>query len=183
MMSPHKARPRLTAFGASRVAEDEPLFHDVRALAQRIAEQGWNGQTGGHVGMMAAFSQGMRQGGGDNRGITLSCFPTPPNHSLSEEIRTADFFSRMQHLIEDCDAWLVLPGGLGTLAELSMTWDLLAINMLKKRPLILYGAMWQNILPILEQELMTSVHDIRNDIHLCQTHDEVLHTLNEATHV
>ncbi len=174
---------RLTAFGASRVAEDDPLFQDVHHLATRIAEHGWHGQTGGHVGMMAAFSQGIRQGGGHNRGITLECFPTPPNHSFSEEIRTADFFSRMQRLIEDCDAWLVLPGGLGTLAELAMTWDLLAIHMLQKRPLILYGAMWDDILSVLNTQLMPSVHDIRSYAHICHTHDEVLQILKGCHHV
>jgi len=172
-------RPRITAFGASRIDDADPIFQDAMQLSQRIAEQGWDGQVGGHQGMMSAFSQGIIAGGGHSRGITLDCFPTPPENSLSEEVRTHDFFSRMQHLIEDCDAWIVLPGGLGTLAELAMTWDLLAIRMLQERPLILYGGMWQPILATLNQHLQVSVNDVMRDAQLCQTHDEVIHILKQ----
>lgn len=172
-------RLRITAFGASRIDESNPSFQDVMQLSKRMAEQGWDGQVGGHQGMMSAFSQGIIAGGGHSRGITLECFPTPPKNSLSEEVRTHDFFSRMQKLIEDCDAWIVLPGGLGTLAELAMTWDLLAIRMLQKRPLILYGDMWQAILLTLDEHLYVSVNDMMKHVKVCQTHDEVIHILTK----
>jgi len=174
-------RPRLTAFGASAVQPSEAVFQDVIKLSERIARAGWDGQIGGHQGMMAAFSQGMVAGGGHARGITLECFPTPPENSLSEEIRTHDFFSRMQRLIEDCDAWIVLPGGLGTLAELAMTWDLLAIRMIRERPLILYGEMWQPILDVLHQHLCVSVQNIMAHAQCCTNHDEVL-TILKGSH-
>ncbi|MDQ6990877.1 MAG: hypothetical protein Q9M11_04005, partial [Mariprofundaceae bacterium] len=86
-------RFRITAFGASRIAHDDSIFQDALQLSQRMAEHGWDGQVGGHQGMMSAFSQGIIAGGGHSRGITLECFPTPPKNSLSEEIRTHDFFS------------------------------------------------------------------------------------------
>ncbi|MDX8394839.1 MAG: hypothetical protein R8K22_00320, partial [Mariprofundaceae bacterium] len=87
-------RQRLTAFGSSRVSTDHPLFCDVQELSKKIAQQGWDGLTGGHLGMMAAFSQGIRKGDGHMRGITLECFPTPPDNTLSEEIRAHSFFDR-----------------------------------------------------------------------------------------
>jgi len=170
-------RPRLTAFGASSMDASDARFQDGMALSKRIAQAGWDGQVGGHQGMMAAFSQGMVAGGGHVRGITLECFPTPPENSLSEEIRTQDFFSRMQHLIEDCDAWIVLPGGLGTLSELAMTWDLLAIRLLQERPLILYGDMWPPILETLNEHLCVSVNNIMQHADCCTQHDEVLSVL------
>jgi len=173
----------LTAFGASSIDQHNPIFQDVERLSKKIAHAGWDGQIGGHQGMMAAFSRGIRAGGGHTRGITLACFPTPPDNTLAEEVRTDDFFSRMQHLIEDCDAWLVLPGGLGTLAELAMTWDLLAIRMLKKRPLILYGAMWPPIINSLNDHLLLSVKDGLKEAHLCQTHHDVLTILQKSQHV
>lgn len=170
-------RHRITAFGSSRIAENNPCFQDVKELSKKISEHGWNGLTGGHQGMMAAFSQGIRAGGGHVRGITLECFPTPPNNTFSEEIRAHDFFSRMQHLIEDCDAWLVLPGGLGTLSELAMSWDLRAINILKNRPLILYGDMWPGIVSTLQDSLVMSVDHGFDMLTLCSTHDEVIAAL------
>jgi len=180
-MSHSSYRPRLTAFGASSMQASSPVFQDVKLLSERIAQAGWDGQIGGHQGMMAAFSQGIVAGGGHARGITLECFPTPPENSLSEEIRTQDFFSRMQHLIEDCDAWIVLPGGLGTLAELAMTWDLLAIRLLQERPLILYGEMWAPILKTLHKHLCVSVNNIMQYAQHCTQHEEVLTILKEYT--
>ena len=170
-------RRRITAFGSSRIAKDDPRFYDVEELCKKLAEHGFDGLTGGHQGMMAAFSQGIRAGGGHVRGITLECFPTPPDNTFSEEVRAHDFFSRMQHLIEDCDAWLVLPGGLGTLSELAMSWDLRAINILKNRPLILYGDMWPSIVSTLQDSLIVSVDHGFDMLSLCTSHDDVLNAL------
>jgi len=172
----------LTAFGASRVAPIDPLYTDVRLLSAKIGAAGWSGITGGHQGMMAAFAEGIADGGGKVRGITLERFPTPPGNALTEEIRAADFFARMQMLIEQADAYIVLPGGLGTLAELAMSWDLLAIRVLEPRPLILYGAMWGEVLDSLRTNLLMSVEHGFSILHHCTTHDEVLATLADCTH-
>lgn len=172
-------KPCITAFGSSRIAEHEAVFADVECLSTRLAEQGYDGMTGGHQGMMAAFSRGIRTGGGHVRGITLERFPTPPGNTLSEETRAHDFFDRMQTLIEDANAYLVLPGGLGTLAELAMTWDLLAIRVLEPRPIIVYGEMWQPLLNACKESLVLSVDNVFSQLRLCTTHDEVLSALQQ----
>ena len=136
--------------------------------------------TGGHQGMMAAFSEGMRAGGGHIRGITLERFPTPPNNTLSEELRARNFFERMGTLIEEADAWLVLPGGLGTLAELAMTWDLLAIRVLEPRPLLLYGNMWEPVIEKLSDHLVLSADSAFDSVCICHTHRDVLHALHDT---
>ena len=172
-----KRRPRLAAFGSSRLGPESPSYADVSALAKAIAEAGWDGMTGGHQGMMAAFSEGIHTGGGHIRGITLERFPTPPGNTLSEEIRARDFFDRMRTLIEEADAWLVLPGGLGTLAELAMTWDLLAIRVLDERPLLLYGEMWEPVIEALRKELVLSAEQAFEAIRICHSHEDVLTAL------
>jgi uncharacterized protein (TIGR00730 family) len=174
-------RRRITAFGSSRITPDEPVFADVQQLSSKLARAGWDGMTGGHQGMMAAFSQGIRQGGGHVRGVTLERFPTPPDNTLSEEIRAKDFFERMQVMIEAADAYLVLPGGLGTLAELAMSWDLLAINVLEPRPLILYGGMWREVHDQLHNSLVMSVDHGFELMTICENHDEVLSALSHAS--
>ena len=169
----------ITAFGSSRITPDDARFEDVEALSQKLALAGWHGLVGGHQGMMAAFSQGIRAGGKDVTGITLEVFPTPPNNTLSEEKRASDFFERMQMLIEQADAYIVLPGGLGTLAEFAMTWDLLAIRVLESRPLIVYGDMWQPLVDIMRQQLMMSVDHGFESIVFCETHAQVLTALED----
>ncbi|MDQ6979459.1 MAG: LOG family protein, partial [Mariprofundaceae bacterium] len=74
-------------------------------------------------------------------------------------------------------AWLVLPGGLGTLAEFAMSWDLAAIGVLEPRPLILYGEMWQAMMPTLSQHLLFSQSTPLPLLQLCTTPDEVLSAL------
>jgi len=172
-------RLRLTAFGSSRTAPTDPAFRDVELLCEAIGRAGWDGVTGGHQGMMAAFSQGIRAGGGHVRGITLERFPTPPGNTLTEEVRARDFFERMRSLIEEGDAYLVLPGGLGTLAELAMTWDLLTIRVLEPRPLILYGDMWQPLIRTIREQLIFSVDHVFDGMHACSSHAEVLAILND----
>ncbi|MDX8387114.1 MAG: LOG family protein [Ghiorsea sp.] len=170
----------ITAFGSSRITEDDTRFTDVEALSAKIAASGWHGMVGGHQGMMAAFSKGMRQGGGDVTGVTLEVFPTPPNNTLTEERRATHFFERMQMLIEEPAAYLVLPGGLGTLSELAMTWDLLAIRILEPRPLIIYGECWLPLIDTMKEQLVMSVDHGFDCIHYCKNHDEVLEILNQV---
>jgi len=177
----HTKRPRLTAFGSSRIGAEAAVYKDVFELSRKIAQSGWDGMSGGHQGMMAAFSEGMFDGGGHIRGITLERFPTPPGNTLSEEQRAHDFFERMGILIEEADAWLVLPGGLGTLAELAMTWDLLAIRVLEPRPLLLYGEMWEPIITTLSDQLVLSADTAFQSIEICKTHQDVLGALQSRS--
>ena len=170
-------RRRITAFGSSRLPENDPRFADVEDLGRQLGEAGWDGLTGGHQGMMAAICRGIRAGGGHVRGITLERFPTPPGNHLSEEVRARNFFERMQILIEETDAYLVLPGGLGTLAELAMSWDLQAIGVLERRPLIVYGDSWEPLMQPLQESLIWSVDEACELLHHCRTADEVLAAL------
>ncbi len=167
----------LTAFGSSRIMEDDARFLDVEGLSSKLAQQGWNGMVGGHQGMMAAFSRGIREGGGHVTGVTLEVFPTPPNNTLSEEKRASHFFERMQTMIEDTNAYVVLPGGLGTLSEFAMAWDLLAIKILEPRPLVVYGECWLPLIDMMKEQLVMSVDHGFECLHYCQTHEEVLERL------
>jgi len=171
------SRPRLAAFGSCRISAEAEVYQDVFALSKKIGQAGWDGMTGGHQGMMAAFSEGIHASGGHIRGITLERFPTPPNNTLSEEIRSNDFFSRMGSMIEQAQGWLVLPGGLGTLAELAMTWDLVAIRVLEAKPLLLYGDMWEPVVKVLSEQLVLSERHAFDTIRICHSHEDVLDAL------
>lgn len=170
----------ITAFGSSRVQSHDERFKDAEVLSKKIGQAGWSGLVGGHQGMMAAFSQGVCDGGGEVRGVTLEVFPTPPQNTLSEETRAEHFFERMQILIEQADAYLVLPGGLGTLAEFAMTWDLLAIRVLEARPLIVYGTCWLPLIENMKAQLVMSVDHGFECIHYCENHEQVLEILGSV---
>ncbi len=167
-------RPRISAFGSSRDDLPKARYEEVEELSRALAEMGLDGLVGGHQGMMAAFAKGMRAGGGHVRGITLSRFPTPPVNALAEEVRARDFFERMRLLIEEAQGYLVLPGGLGTLAELAMAWDLIAIRVLEPRPLVLFGEEWRALAEAMLARLWLSTERAAEVIHICTTPQEVL---------
>ena len=173
-------RPRIAAFGASRTDLPPARLETVRRLARRLAEMGADGLVGGHQGMMAAFAEGMRAGGGHVRGITLARFPTPPANALAEEHRARDFFERMRLLIEEADGYLVLPGGLGTLAEFAMVWDLLAIRVLEARPLVVFGEQWHALVQALGARLIFSTARAASIPRLCADVDEVVAAFRKA---
>ncbi len=167
----------ITAFGSSRISEKDSRFADAEKLSKQLALSGWDGMVGGHQGMMAAFSRGIREGGGHVTGVTLEVFPTPPHNTLSEEKRARHFFERMQLLIEEADAYLVLPGGLGTLSEFAMAWDLLAIKVLEPRPLVVYGECWSPLIEVMKEQLVMSVDHGFEAVHFCATPNEVFEIL------
>ena len=173
-------RPRIAAFGASRTDLPPARLDAVRELARRLAEMGADGLVGGHQGMMAAFAEGMRAGGGHVRGITLARFPAPPENALAEERRARDFFERMRLLIEEADGYLVLPGGLGTLAEFAMVWDLLAIRVLEARPLVVFGEEWRDIVQALGARLVFSTPRAPQLPRLCMEVEEAVAAFREA---
>ncbi len=167
-------RPRIAAFGASREDLPEARYREVAALAEALGAMGFDGLVGGHQGMMAAFAEGIRAGGGRVRGITLERFPTPPGNALAEEVRARDFFERMRMLIEQAHGYLVLPGGIGTLAELAMAWDLIAIRVLEPRPLVLFGEEWRAVVDALLARLWPSTPRAAEVVSVCADLEEAL---------
>ncbi|HSG42762.1 MAG TPA: LOG family protein, partial [Anaerolineales bacterium] len=70
--------------------------------------------------------------------------PVSPNEWVKEERRRKTLIERLQVLVEECDAALALPGGAGTLTEIALMWNLMIVESLSRRPLILIGRGWQS---------------------------------------
>jgi hypothetical protein len=141
---------RISVFGASQTKEGEPLYQEAFQLGHLLGEAGYTVLTGGYIGTMEAVSRGAFEAGGHVIGITsdeIENFrPGAPNQWVVEEIRFPRLRERILALIEQCDAALVLPGGPGTLVELSTMWNHLLIKAIKPRPLILIGPEWNDLI-------------------------------------
>jgi hypothetical protein len=72
--------------------------------------------------------------------------PTSPNQWVDEEWRFKGFKERLNALVEECDAAVALPGGIGTLLEICLTWNQMLINSIQPKPLILIGEPWRNVI-------------------------------------
>ncbi len=139
---------RVTIFGGSQPRPGDPAYHEAQRLGSILAGAGHTVLTGGYLGTMEAVSRGAAEAGGAVVGVTCdeiqSWRQVAPNPWIVEERRFPTLRERLMALVEDCDAALALPGGPGTLAEISMMWTHLLTGAIRPRPLILIGPGWKS---------------------------------------
>jgi uncharacterized protein (TIGR00730 family) len=144
---------KITVFGGSSPKPGEEAYEQAYQLGRLIGEAGYTVLTGGYIGTMEAVSRGANENGGHVIGVTCSQIeawrPVSPNRWIQEEMRYHTLKDRMYALIDNCDAALVLPGGIGTLAELSVMWSQLQTGAITPRPLIYIGEGWQAVFEML----------------------------------
>ena len=147
----------LTVFGGSAPVPGTPAYQDAENLGRRAAEAGWTVATGGYMGVMEAVSRGANLAGGHVIGVTTEELdrlrPTGANPWVKEERGFATLRERLGHLVDCCDAAIAMPGGVGTLAEISILWNGLIIHSLEPRPLVVVGEGWRKLMAILYSEL------------------------------
>jgi uncharacterized protein (TIGR00730 family) len=141
---------KVSVFGSSQPKPGDAAYTDAQALGRQLAERGHVVLTGGYIGTMEAVSRGACEAGGHVIGVTCEDIErwraAGPNRWVMEEWRRKTLLDRLQGLVEGCDAALALPGGPGTLTEIALTWNLMIIGSLRRRPLILIGDGWQTVL-------------------------------------
>jgi uncharacterized protein (TIGR00730 family) len=135
----------VSVFGGSR--PDKAGYAQALLLGKLLGQAGYAVLTGGYIGTMEAVSRGAAEAGGHVIGVTCDEIeawrPVQPNPWVKEERRFPTLRQRISALIEGCDAAIALPGGPGTLAEIAEMWNLLLIEAIPPRPLILVGSGWQ----------------------------------------
>jgi uncharacterized protein (TIGR00730 family) len=148
---------KISVFGGSQPQEGSQAYEEARALGRALAEKGHTVLTGGYIGTMEAVSRGASEAEGHVIGVTCVQIENwraiAANQWVKEELRKETLLDRLQGLIESCDAALALPGGPGTLTEISLMWNLMIIGGLEKRPLILIGEGWRSVFDKFFQEL------------------------------
>jgi len=152
----------VTVFGSGGAKKREPLYQTALELGRAIAELDLTLCNGGYGGTMEAAARGATEAGGHTIGVTCTRFRRAgPNPYIRQEIPTFDLFQRLQTLIRLGRAYVVLPGGTGTLAELSLAWESRNKGRLRDdRPLIMLGDTWQPVIDcvLLAQPDAKAVH-------------------------
>ena len=148
---------RISVFGGSQPREGDAAYAEAQELGRLLAERGHIVLTGGYIGVMEAVSRGAHEAGGHVIGVTCEDIeawrPIKANSWVMEEIRKTTLVERLHTLIHESDAALALPGGAGTLTEISLMWNLMIVESLHRRPLILVGDGWQSVFDQFFQEL------------------------------
>ena len=145
-----RERFRVTIFGSARVAKDHWVYAAVRDLAAELTRLDCDIVTGGGPGLMQAANEGARladpSGAGKSMGIRVDLpFEQEVNAFVSEAFEHGTFFTRLHHFVLVSDAFVVVPGGIGTVLETMMIWQLLQVRKLHDTPLILAGKMYADL--------------------------------------
>ncbi len=149
----------ISVFGGSQPKEDSAAYAEAMELGRLLAQRGHTVLTGGYLGVMEAVSRGAHEAGGHVIGVTCEDIeawrPIGANAWVKEERRKKNLMERLQGLIEGCDAAIALPGGTGTLTEIALMWNLIIVESIHRRPLILVGHGWQSVLDQFFKEFHT----------------------------
>lgn len=155
----------VTVFGGSRVEPNTDEYLAAQELGRALAQRGLAVVTGGYNGVMEAVSRGAKETGGHVIGVTVELiarnFERLPNAYLDQEVRTAALLERIDKMVELGAAYVVLPGGAGTLAELGVVWNLALLGALHGKPLVVVGQGWQRVLRTMIDELHTLEADLQ----------------------
>lgn len=150
----------VTIFGGSRCKEDSIEYNQAKEVGGRLAEAGFTICTGGYLGVMEAASIGAREKGGRVFGIVMNQFKSEPNRYLTDKVATNHFYERLQNLIERSVGFIALRGGMGTVTEVSLVWNKIQTGTLQKRPLVLLGDCWQEVVGAWRKNLVVSKADV-----------------------
>ncbi len=144
----HTPHYSVTIFGSARLAPDTPPYDAVRQLAHAFAAMGCRVITGGGPGLMQAANEGAREGNPDREdsiGVRIRLpFEQSANPFVGQVYEHRTFFSRLHHFVLRSNAFVAVPGGIGTVLEMMMIWQLLQVSPADS-PLILVGKMWPGL--------------------------------------
>jgi uncharacterized protein (TIGR00730 family) len=139
----HFVGPCVTIFGSARFGEDHPVYTQARALGGAVARLGFTVMTGGGPGVMEAANRGARDVGGPSVGCNIELpFEQAPNPYLDRWVTCRYFFVRKVLLFKYSYAFVALPGGLGTLDELTEALTLIQTGKIRQFPVVLIGAQY-----------------------------------------
>lgn len=148
----NRDRYRVTIFGSARVDPDHWVYGAVRDVSAELTRLGCDIVTGGGPGLMQAANEGVKLADPDGTlqksvGIRVELpFEQDVNAFVTEAFEHKTFFTRLHHFVLVSDAFVVTPGGIGTVLETLMVWQLLQVRHLHDTPLILAGHFWDGLL-------------------------------------
>ena len=144
----HFVGPCVTVFGSARIPRDDPHYELTRKMGAAIARLGFTVITGGGPGIMEAANRGAKEVGGRSIGCTIE-LPSeqPTNVYLDRCVRLHYFFVRKTLLVKYSYAFVVMPGGAGTLDELFEALTLIQTAKIKNFPIVIMGTdYWKELL-------------------------------------
>ncbi len=175
--------PAVTIYGSARTPSKDPLYRDIEEVGCKLGQAGYSVITGGGSGLMEAANKGARRAGANSIGLNIRLpDEQSPNPYTNITLTFKHFFVRKVMLVKYSKAFIITPGGLGTLDELSEVLTLIQTLTIRPFPVILYKrSFWQGFLSWLKDPVLKQGYISEEDLtllRLCDTPDEVLDTIN-----
>jgi len=184
-----RERYRVTIFGSARTRPDHWVYAEVEHMAKALADMGCDIVTGGGPGLMQAANEGARAANAPERvqsmGIRVELpFEQEVNPFVEQSFLHRSFFSRLHHFVLISDAFIVAPGGIGTVLEAMMIWQLLQVRHVQDTPLIFAGPMWAEMVDWARSYMLRPGFELANredmELPLCvNTADEAIALIRE----
>jgi len=169
-----QVRPAVSVFGSARAAADDPYYQKAELLAQLLAESGFGVITGGGPGIMEAANKGAAAAGGTSVGMNIHLpFEQEPNPYANIKIDYKYFFIRKVMFVKYAMAYVILPGGFGTMDELFEALTLIQTKRIRGFPVILMGSdYWSDLVAWLKKTMLTENRISPEDMELFQVIDD-----------
>jgi uncharacterized protein (TIGR00730 family) len=184
-----RERYRVTIFGSARARPGTFAYEEVKRVAAAVAQMGCDIITGGGPGLMQAANEGAAVSGAEERnqsvGIRVDLpFEQDVNPFVEQAFEHQTFFTRLHHFVLASDAFVVAPGGIGTVLEAMLIWQLLQVRHMQDTPLIFVGKMWAELVEWAKKHMLATQPPLANaeDMmipHCLNTADEAIALIRE----
>lgn len=167
--------PAVSIFGSARVKEGDPYYEVARKIAARLSEEGFSVITGAGPGIMEAANRGASDAGGQSVGLNIELpQEQTPNPYVKTLLRFHYFFCRKVMFVKYAKAFVIMPGGFGTLDELFESITLIQTRRIRQFPIILFGSeYWTPLLEWFRDHLTTKGYLSDCDIELATLTDDI----------
>ena len=176
--------PAIAIFGSARLKSTDPIYSKAETIARLCAKKGYNIITGGGPGIMEAANKGAVEGGAHSIGLNIELpFEQKPNPYSDVRLSFQYFFVRKVMLIKYSVAYIIMPGGFGTLDEMFEAITLIQTKKIRPFPVILVGRdYWQGLMDWIKNEMLPKGTISPPDLDIIEIMDdpeEVVHTIHK----
>ncbi len=166
--------PAVTIYGSARLTPRQKLYSQTVDIAYQLGRKGFSIITGGGPGVMEAANKGAHKAGAASIGLNIDLpEEQSPNVYTTKSITFNHFFARKVMLVKYATAFIIMPGGLGTLDELTEVLTLMQTHKMKPFPVILFGSSyWKGFLDWLQSTVLNQGFISEEDLDLLMICDE-----------
>lgn len=169
----------VSVFGSARAKPDDPIYRQTEIIARELVKSGYGVITGGGPGLMEAGNKGAAEVGGPSVGLHIHLpLEQDPNTYVQTRCDFHYFFVRKLMFVKYAMAYVVMPGGVGTMDELFEAFVLIQTRRIKPFPLILYGSQfWAGLLDWMKSTMVSHGYMQEEELGLitmCDTPEEVV---------